>query len=106
MPELAFELPFRLRCQVMQAVYGSHIRESMIFSKTDDDFKRMLAMWMKHCVFFPGNYIVQCGDSDQCIYFIHRGEVNNLKNDVCILYSYESLFVVWVPPRSDRFLQA
>uniref|UniRef100_A0A2A4JMM9 Cyclic nucleotide-binding domain-containing protein n=1 Tax=Heliothis virescens TaxID=7102 RepID=A0A2A4JMM9_HELVI len=78
MPSLVYKLPFRLRCQVMQAVYGSHIRESVIFSKTDDDFRRMLAMWMKHCVFFPGNYIVQSGDSDQCIYFIHRGQVEVL----------------------------
>ncbi|RVE53569.1 hypothetical protein evm_001710 [Chilo suppressalis] len=78
MPNLIHHLPFRLRCQVMQTIYGSHIRESIIFSKADDDFKRMLAMWLKHCVFFPGNYIVQCGDSDQCIYFIHRGEVEVL----------------------------
>ncbi|XP_059058535.1 uncharacterized protein LOC131851991 isoform X1 [Achroia grisella] len=77
-PELVYNLPFRLRCQVMQAVYGCHIRDSIIFSKTDDDFRRMLVMWMRHCVFFPGNYIVQCGDSDQCIYFIHRGEVEVL----------------------------
>ncbi|CAG9579751.1 unnamed protein product [Danaus chrysippus] len=78
MPELVYRLPFRLRCHVMQAVYGSHIRESLIFKKTSDDFKRMLAMWLKHCVFFPGNYIVQCGDADQCIYFIHRGQVEVL----------------------------
>ncbi|CAH3984678.1 unnamed protein product [Pieris brassicae] len=78
MPKLVTNLPFRLRCQIMQAVYGSHIRESVIFSKTDDDFKRMLCMWLRHCVFFPGNYIVQCGDADQCIYFIHRGEVEVL----------------------------
>ncbi|KAJ2938987.1 hypothetical protein O0L34_g18965 [Tuta absoluta] len=78
MPELVYRLPYRFRCQMMQAVYGSHIRESIIFSKTHDDFRRMLAMWLKHCVFFPGNYIVQCGDSDQSIYFIHRGEVEVL----------------------------
>ncbi|XP_053605424.1 uncharacterized protein LOC128672350 isoform X1 [Plodia interpunctella] len=78
MPELVTSLPFRLQCQVMQAVYGCHIKDSIIFSKTDDDFRRMLCMWMSHCVFFPGNYIVQCGDSDQCIYFIHRGEVEVL----------------------------
>ncbi|KAI8420830.1 hypothetical protein MSG28_008031 [Choristoneura fumiferana] len=78
MPELVYELPFRLRCQVMQAVYGSHISDSVVFSRTGADFRRMLAMWMKHCVFFPGNYIVQCGDADQCIYFIHRGEVEVL----------------------------
>ncbi|XP_075976271.1 uncharacterized protein LOC142976664 [Anticarsia gemmatalis] len=78
MPALVYQLPFRLRAQVMEAVYGSHIRESVIFSKTDADFRRMLVMWMRHCVFFPGNYIVQCGDSDQCIYFIHRGQVEVL----------------------------
>ncbi|KAL4707314.1 hypothetical protein ACJJTC_019852 [Scirpophaga incertulas] len=78
MPDLVLALPFRLLCQVMQAVYGTHITESIIFSKTNDDFKRMLTMWLKHCVFFPGNYIVQSGDSDQCIYFIHRGEVEVL----------------------------
>nr|XP_026485505.1 uncharacterized protein LOC113393027 isoform X2 [Vanessa tameamea] len=78
MPKLVYKLPFRLRCQVMQAVYGSHIRESLIFRNTDDDFKRVLSMWLKHCVFFPGNYIVQRGDADQCIYFIHRGEVEVL----------------------------
>ncbi|KAI5644539.1 cyclic nucleotide-binding domain-containing protein [Phthorimaea operculella] len=78
MPELVYKLPYRFRCQLMQAIYGSHIRESIIFCKTHDDFKRMLAMWLRHCVFFPGNYIVQCGDSDQSIYFIHRGEVEVL----------------------------
>ncbi|XP_045767715.1 uncharacterized protein LOC123869033 isoform X1 [Maniola jurtina] len=78
MPKLVYKLPFRLRCQVMQAVYGSHIHESLIFRKADDDFKRMLSMWLKHCVFFPGNYIVQRGDADQSIYFIHRGEVEVL----------------------------
>ncbi|XP_049871178.1 uncharacterized protein LOC126370383 [Pectinophora gossypiella] len=78
MPELVYSLPYRFRCEIMEAVYGSHIRESVIFSKTEDDFKRMLAMWLRHCVFFPGNYIVQCGDSDQSIYFIHRGEVEVL----------------------------
>nr|XP_034828736.1 uncharacterized protein LOC117986036 isoform X4 [Maniola hyperantus] len=78
MPKLVYKLPFQLRCQVMQAVYGSHIHESLIFRKADNDFKRMLSMWLKHCVFFPGNYIVQCGDADQSIYFIHRGEVEVL----------------------------
>lgn len=76
MPELLNELPFRLHCQVMQAVYGSHIKDSIIFSKTEEDFQRMLCMWLRHCVFFPGNYIVQGGDADQSIYFIHRGEVS------------------------------
>lgn len=83
MPELVYALPFRLRCQVMQAVYGSHISDSVVFSRTDADFRRMLAMWMKHCVFFPGNYIVQCGDADQCIYFIHRGEVSINRDWYC-----------------------
>nr|XP_037867571.1 uncharacterized protein LOC101747086 isoform X1 [Bombyx mori] len=78
MPELVLNLPSRLRSQVMLAVYGSHIRDSVIFKRTEEDFRRMLALWMRHCVFFPGNYIVQCGDSDQCIYFIHRGQVEVL----------------------------
>ncbi|XP_041968067.1 uncharacterized protein LOC121725268 [Aricia agestis] len=78
MPKLVHELPFRLRCQLMQEIYGAHIRDSIIFRHTDDDFKRMVTTYLRHCVFFPGNYIVQRGDADQCIYFIHRGEVEVL----------------------------
>lgn len=39
---------------------------------------RQLAVRLRRVVFFAGNYIVQDGDIDQNMYFIHRGEVSVL----------------------------
>lgn len=60
----------------MNEVYGQHLRHSYIFSGTEEAFIRQLSLELKHVIFFPGNYIVQHGDSNQSMYFIHRGEVS------------------------------
>lgn len=56
-------------------VYGQHLRSSYIFAGTEDAFLRQLSALVEHVIFFPGNYIVQHGDSDQTMFLIHRGQV-------------------------------
>lgn len=75
-PRLISSMPYVMRYELMNEIYGQHLSASYIFSGTEEAFIRQLTVLLKHVVLFPGNYIVQHGDSDQCMYFIHRGEVS------------------------------
>lgn len=75
MPNLITEAPKYLREDLMKALYGNHIHTHFLFSKTHTDFTRQLLLHLKRCIFFPGNYIVEKGDIDGCMYFIHKGQV-------------------------------
>lgn len=75
MPTLITEAPSSLKQDLMNALYGHHIHHHFLFSKTHTDFTRQLLLHLKRCIFFPGNYIVEKGDIDGCMYFIHKGQV-------------------------------
>lgn len=75
MPSLITEAPIYLKEDLMSALYGYHIYSHFLFSKTHRDFIRQLLLHLKRCIFFPGNYIVEKGDVDGCMYFIHKGQV-------------------------------
>lgn len=64
--------------ELLQQIYGSHISRSYIFSEVEVSLTRQLCRYLKRSVFFPGNYIVQHGDFDSTMYFIHYGEVYNI----------------------------
>lgn len=76
MPILITEAPTYLKQELMSALYGHHIRSHFLFSKTHTDFMRQLVVHLKRCIFFPGNNIVEKGDIDGCMYFIHKGHVS------------------------------
>lgn len=65
-----------MKCDVYSAMYGEHFNRSYIFTDLDETFLQQLAIYMKRYIFFPGYYIVQQGDNDGTMYFIHRGEVS------------------------------
>lgn len=44
----------------------------------NESLLRQITVKLERMVFFKGNYIVQHGDTDQNMYFIHRGEVSVL----------------------------
>lgn len=75
MPNLITGAPNYLKQDLMGALYGHHIYSHFFFSKTHTDFTRQLQLHLKRCVFFPGNFIVEKGDIDGRMYFIHRGQV-------------------------------
>jgi CRP-like cAMP-binding protein len=62
----------------MTEIYGHHVRKSYVFSDVDEPFTRQLCQYLKRVIFFPGNFIVQHGDFDNSMYFIHHGEVDIL----------------------------
>jgi hypothetical protein len=68
----------------MTEIYGHHVRKSYVFSDVDEPFTRQLCQYLKRVIFFPGNFIVQHGDFDNSMYFIHHGEVAILM-DVCYI---------------------
>lgn len=59
----------------MFALYGYHITNHMLFAKTHVDFIRQLIVHMDPKVYLPGQYIIEKGDIDSRMYFIHEGEV-------------------------------
>lgn len=75
MPEFILDAPFCLRSDLMDAMFGYHIRKCKIFARVNEDFIRILVMKLQCFLFFEGNYIVQHGDIDEQMYFLHRGEV-------------------------------
>lgn len=59
----------------MYAIYGKHLENHFLFSKTHVDFLRQLVCHLKPYIFFPNNYIVEKYDVDSTMYFLHSGEI-------------------------------
>lgn len=64
-----------MKCEVMNSMFGHHLSQSYIFWQMEESFLKQLASFLKRFIFFPGNYIVQQGDIDHTMYFIHKGTV-------------------------------
>lgn len=64
------------QCALKYDVYGEELRNSYLFHDLQEPFLRQLSNYIMPVMFFPGNYIVQHGDSDQSMYFVHRGQVS------------------------------
>ncbi|XP_041978323.1 uncharacterized protein LOC121732490 isoform X2 [Aricia agestis] len=76
LPELIQQIPYVLRCDVMSALFGHHLRNCYLFSDTSQHFLRQLAVLLDYNVFFPGNYIVVSGDSEARMYWVASGVVS------------------------------
>lgn len=60
-------------------LYGKYLQNHPIFKNTHRDFIRQLSCYFERCVYFPGYNIVEKGDIDGCMYFIHKGEVEEFE---------------------------
>lgn len=74
-PDLVLTAPKFLRVQLYHQLYGHHIRDSYYFMNTHVDFLRQLLLHLQRNIYFPGYVIVEQGDLDECMYFIHKGQV-------------------------------
>lgn len=75
LPVLIQEAPTTLKQDLMYGLYGKHLETNYLFYNTHIDFLRQLVCHLKRFMFFPGDYIVEKGDVDFTMYFIHNGEV-------------------------------
>lgn len=75
MPAIITEAPNYLKQDLMNALYGFHLENHFLFENTHVDFLRQIVVYLKRCVYFPGNYLVEKGDMDGSMYFIHDGDV-------------------------------
>ncbi|GJQ67379.1 hypothetical protein Trydic_g8265 [Trypoxylus dichotomus] len=75
MPTLIRQAPGYLNQDIMYALYGYHITNHVLFSKTHVDFIRQLLVHMDPQVYLPGQYVIEKGDIDERMYFLHNGEV-------------------------------
>ncbi|KRT82034.1 cNMP binding protein, partial [Oryctes borbonicus] len=79
LPEMIQECPNSLKQNIMQLLYGKNLSNHFLFSTTHKDFLRQLIAHLERFVFTPGESIVETGDSDCCMYFINKGEVDVLE---------------------------
>lgn len=92
MPTLIMHAPGYLKQDIMYALYGYHITNHLLFAKTHIDFIRQLLVHMVPIVYLPGQYIIEKGDIDGRMYFVHDGEVKvidkhgNNEIEQCVLH--------------------
>ncbi|XP_022919020.2 uncharacterized protein [Onthophagus taurus] len=75
MPYLIALAPPYLKQDVMYYLYGHHLENHFLFAKTHKDFLRQVAALLERRIYLPGNVIVEKGDVDHTMYFLHNGEV-------------------------------
>lgn len=75
MPTFLLNSPDSLKLGIMTDLYMSRLINSPIFRGVDLNFLKLLACRMKRAIYFPGQKIVEKGDVDNTMYFIHNGEV-------------------------------
>ncbi|VVC96843.1 unnamed protein product, partial [Leptidea sinapis] len=66
LPELIKQSPYVLKCDLMSAMFGQHLRNCYIFADTGEPFLRQLTV---------RNYIVVAGDSEARMQWISSGTV-------------------------------
>ncbi|XP_013143805.1 PREDICTED: uncharacterized protein LOC106107482 isoform X2 [Papilio polytes] len=76
LPNLMEKTPYVLRCDLMTAMFGHHLRNCYLFAETGEPFLRQLTAALNYTVFFPGNYIVVAGDSEACMFWVASGSVS------------------------------
>lgn len=76
MPILVTKAPPYIKQDILYTLYGHHLETHFLFAKTHIDFLRQVIVHFKRCVYYPGNFLAEKGDVDNCIYFIHEGEVS------------------------------
>nr|XP_032525964.1 uncharacterized protein LOC116776822 [Danaus plexippus plexippus] len=84
LPVLISRTPYVLRCDLMTAMFGQHLRNCFLFADTGQPFLRQLTALLEYSVFFPGNYIVVAGDSEARMHWVASGTVSvvSVKSDL------------------------
>lgn len=80
-PRLLDEAPYYLKEAVLNSMFGFHLTEHKLLKYCHKDMSRQMASHMKTLVFFPGDVIAYIGDIDNCMYFIHEGEIQVISED-------------------------
>ncbi|KAI4456094.1 cyclic nucleotide-gated cation channel subunit a [Holotrichia oblita] len=84
-PHLLGKAPYYLKEAVLNSMFGFHLCQHPLLQHCHKDLARQMASHMKTLIFFPEDVVVYAGDIDNCMYFIHKGEVHVLNEDT--LYS-------------------
>ncbi|CAH2268965.1 jg15989 [Pararge aegeria aegeria] len=72
---LIAKTPYVLRCDLMSAMFGQHLRNCFIFAETGEPFLRQLSVLLDYSIYFPGNYIIVAGDSEPRMHWVASGSV-------------------------------
>lgn len=91
-PALLEEAPYYLREAVLNSMFGYHLRSHDILKGCHVDLIRQMAARMRTRIFFPGDYVAFKNDIDECMYFIHEGEIFGLSEDTLKLEVVDRVF--------------
>ncbi|XP_049829159.1 potassium/sodium hyperpolarization-activated cyclic nucleotide-gated channel 4-like [Schistocerca gregaria] len=75
-PTFLSEAPYHLQESIKVSAYGYHIYSNYVFGQCHPDFLRQLIAQLKYEVYFYGNYVAFQGDINNCIYFVHSGQIS------------------------------
>ncbi|CAH2106526.1 unnamed protein product [Euphydryas editha] len=76
LPVLIARAPHVLRCDLMSAMFGQHLRSCYLFADTGEPFLRQLTVLLDYSIYFPGNYIIVAGDSEARMHWVASGTVS------------------------------
>lgn len=74
-PVLLDQAPHYLSEAILNASYSDHIINHPIFFKCHIDFQRQIVAKLRDNIYFPGDFVAFQEDMNDCMFFIHRGEI-------------------------------
>ena len=78
----------------MEAVHKSKSQQARILGRIDEQILRQITARIRHDFYLPGGHIVRGGNVCDAMYFIKRGEVliidENLGIELCVETLYEN----------------
>jgi CRP-like cAMP-binding protein len=88
------ELPYPLRADICFEIYESNLKNSRVLGSVDDQVLRQLTARIRHEFYLPGGHIVRGGNVCDAMYFVKRGEIliidENMGIELCVETLYEN----------------
>lgn len=80
-PEFLRDAPTCLREKIVNVCFQHHLSKNAIFQNCHEDFLRQVMPFIRIRAFFSGDYIIYQGSVNDCMYFIHEGEIFVISED-------------------------
>jgi cAMP-binding proteins - catabolite gene activator and regulatory subunit of cAMP-dependent protein kinases len=100
-PAFIYESPTSLQQVLKYDMYGHHMYGHHLLSGLHIDLLRQMTGKLERCIYFPENIIVETGDIDDSMYFIHDGEVEVVEKDKYM----ETVIDILLPTESFGIMQ-
>lgn len=86
MPVFLLTAPPNLKMNIMENLYIHRLKSCPLFENTKEVFLKQLSGRLMRQIFFTEQKIVEKGDVDNNLYFVHKGEVNIIEQTSVAAY--------------------